>query len=75
MIRDDAAHEVGVGVPERRHQLGERFFVELPDGAEHALLGFIGGAESRLRHPRDLIQTHDPVHWWKWERQGKRSQT
>lgn len=63
MIGDDAAHEVGVGVPERGHQLGERFFVELPDGPKHALLGLIRGAECRLRHPRDLVQTHDPVHW------------
>ena len=65
VIWNDAAHKVRVGVAERRHQLGERFFVELPDCTKHALLGFIGRAKSCLRHPRDLIQTHDPVHWWK----------
>lgn len=63
MIGDDAANEVRVGVSEGCHQLGQRFFVELPDGTKHALLGFICGAKSCLSHTSDLIQTHDTVHW------------
>lgn len=63
MVGNDAANEVGVGVAESRHQLGERLFVELADGSEHALLGFIGRAKSCLRHPRDLIQAHNSIHW------------
>lgn len=65
VIWNDAANEVRVGVPEGRHQLGERLFVELPDGPEHALLGLIRRAKGGLRHARHLIQTHDTVHWWK----------
>lgn len=63
VIRNDAANEVGVGVAESSHQLGEGFFVELPDGAKHALLGFICGAKSCLSHTSNLIQTHDAIHW------------
>lgn len=63
MIWNDAAYEVGVGVSEGCHELGERLFVELPDGAEHALLGFICRAKSCLSHASDLIQTYNSVHW------------
>lgn len=70
VIRNDAANEVGVGVSESCHQLGERLFVELPDGSEHALLGFIRRAKSCLSHTSDLIQTYNSVHWGK-ERRGE----
>lgn len=63
MVRNDAANEVGVGVPESCHELGEGLLVELPDGSEHALLGFIRGAKSCLSHASDLIQTYNAVHW------------
>lgn len=51
MVGDDAAHKVGVGVPQSGHQPGERLLVELAHGAEHALLGFVGGPKGRLTHP------------------------
>lgn len=38
MVRDYAAEEVGVGVPQRGHQFGERLLVKLTDGPEHSLL-------------------------------------
>lgn len=62
MVGDDAAHEVGVGVAERGHQLGEGLFVELAHGAEHALLGLVGRAKGRLGDARDLVQPHDAIH-------------
>ena len=37
VIGDDAAHEVGIGVPQRRHQARELLFVELTHRAEHTL--------------------------------------
>lgn len=63
VVGDDAAHEVGVGVAERGHQLGERLLVELAHGAEHALLGLVGRAKGRLGDARDLVQPHDAIHW------------
>lgn len=62
VVGDDAANKVGVGVPQRGHELGERLLVELADRAKHALLGFVGGTESRLIHPGHLVQAHDTVH-------------
>lgn len=38
VVRDYAAEEVGVGVPQRGHQFGERLLVKLTDGPEHSLL-------------------------------------
>lgn len=38
VVGDDAAEEVGVGVPQRGHQFGERLFIKLTDGPEHSLL-------------------------------------
>lgn len=38
VVRDYAAEEVGVGVPECGHQFGERLLVKLSDGSEHPLL-------------------------------------
>lgn len=69
MIWNDAANEVGVGVAESGHQLGERLLVELPDGSEHALLGFICRAKRGLSHPSDLIQTYNSVHWGRERRE------
>lgn len=63
VVGDDAAHEVGVGVAERGHQLGEGLLVELPHGAEHPLLGLVGRAKGRLRDAGDLVQPHDAIHW------------
>lgn len=62
VVGDDAAHEVGVGVSESGHELGQLLLVELADCAEHALLGFVRGAEGRLVHPGHLVQAHDPIH-------------
>ena len=63
VVGDDAAYEVGVGVPQRGHEAGEGLLVQLPHRAEHALLRLVGGAERRLRHARHLVQSHDAVHW------------
>ena len=63
VVGDDAAYEVGVGVPERGHEAREGLLVELSHRAEHPLLGLVGGAERRLRHARHLVQSHDAVHW------------
>lgn len=70
MIWNDAANEVGVGVSESCHQFGERLLVELPNSTEHAFLGFICRAKSRLSHTGDLIQTYNAVHWGE-ERRGQ----
>ena len=66
VVGDDAAQEVGVGVPERGHELGERLLVQLAHRAEHALLGLQprrperhGTAALPAGH---LVQTHDPLH-------------
>lgn len=62
MVRDDAADEVGVGVPQRGHQLGQLLLVELPHGAEHALPRLEGPGQRRLRHAGHLVQADDAVH-------------
>lgn len=49
MVGDDAAEEVGVGVPQRGHQLGERLLVQLADGPEHSLLRLQSGRSERDR--------------------------
>ena len=57
MVGDDAADEIGVGVPEGLHELGQLFLVELRHGAEHALPGAgakLGVAHGLLRHANDL---------------------
>lgn len=61
VVGDDAANKVGVGVSQRGHQLGQLLLVQLPHSAEHALLGLVGGAERRLVHPGNLVQTHDSI--------------
>lgn len=43
VVWDDTAQEVGVRVPQRGHQLGERLLVELADCPEHSLLGLESG--------------------------------
>ncbi|KAF3846906.1 hypothetical protein F7725_003984 [Dissostichus mawsoni] len=53
VVGDDAADEVGVGVPQRGHELGQLLLVQLTHGPEHPLLGLIGGTERRLVHPRN----------------------
>ena len=70
VVGDDAADEVGVGVPQRGHELGQLLLVQLTHGPEHPLLGLIGGTERRLVHPRNLVQTHDPVHWREGKQRG-----
>lgn len=37
MIGDDAAHKVGVRVPQGDHQIGQLFLVQVGDGPEHTL--------------------------------------
>ena len=61
MVGDDAADEVGVGVPERGHELGQLLLVQLPHRAEHALARLEG--PRHLGHPSHFVQTHDAVHW------------
>lgn len=63
VIWNDAANKIGIGVSERCHQLGERFFVQLPNSTKHALLGLVCRAKSSLCYSSDLIQTHDTIHW------------
>lgn len=63
MVGDDAADKVGVGVSQCGHQFGQLLLVQLPHGAEHALLGLVGGAKCRLIHACNLVKTHDPVDW------------
>lgn len=62
MVGDDAAHEVGGGIAQRGHQLPQLLLVELPHGAEHALLGLGGAGQRALRHLGHLVQAHDAVH-------------
>lgn len=62
VVRDDAADEVGVGVPQRGHQLGQLLLVELPDSAEHALPRLEGPGQCCLRHAGHLVQADDAVH-------------
>lgn len=61
MVGDDTADKVGVGVPQSGHELGERLLVELANGTKHALLGFIGGSEGCLTHPRHLVEADNTV--------------
>lgn len=63
MIWNDAANKIGISVSERCHQLGERFFVQLANSAEHALLGLVRRAKSGLCYSSDLIQTNNTIHW------------
>lgn len=63
VVGNDAADKIGVGVPQRGHQLGQLLLVQLAHGAEHALLGFVRGTECRLVHAGDLVQADDVVHW------------
>lgn len=49
VVGDDTAQEVGVGVPQRGHQLGERLLVQLADRAEHPLLCLEPGPSERDR--------------------------
>ena len=60
VVGDDAADEVGVGVPQRGHELGQLLLVELAHRAEHALTGLEG--TGHLGHARHFIHTHDAVH-------------
>ena len=69
VVGDDAAEEVGVGVPQRGHQLRQRLLVKLTDGPEHSLLR-LQPRRSEIDRPavlsgRHLVQTHDSVHWTK----------
>lgn len=42
MVGNDAADEVGVGIPQGGHELGQLLLVQLPHGTEHALSGLEG---------------------------------
>lgn len=64
MVRDDAADKIGVGVPQRGHELGKRLLVELSHGAKHALFCFVGGTKGCLIHSCHLVQAHDTIDWW-----------
>lgn len=75
MVGDDAAHKVGVGVPQCGHELGERLLVELTHCAKHALLCFVGGTKGCLVHPSHLVQTHDTVDWFGKRRELVRAGT
>ena len=63
VVGDDAADKVGVGVPQRGHELGQGLLVQLAHRAEHALLGLVSGAERCVAHASHLVQAHDAVHW------------
>lgn len=74
MVGDDAAEEVGVGVPQRGHQLGERLLVQLADSPEHSLLRLQSCRSERDRPAvfsrGHLVQTHDPVHCGEAQSEG-----
>ena len=63
VVGDDAADEVGVGVPQRGHEFGQLLLVQLPHRAEHALARLEGPGHCRLRHASHLVQANDAVHW------------
>ena len=63
VVGDDAADEVGVGVPQRGHEFGQLLLVQLPHRAEHALARLEGPGHCRLRHASHLVQADDAVHW------------
>ena len=62
MVGDDAADEVGVGVPESGHEVGQLLLVELAHGAEHALSDLCGPMHPPIRHPSNFVQAHNTVH-------------
>ena len=62
VVGDDAADEVGVGVPQRGHELGQLLLVQLSHRAEHALACLEGPWQRRLRHAGHLVQANDAVH-------------
>lgn len=67
MVGDNAPQEVGVGVPECGHQLGQRLFVELTNGPKHPLLRLQPSGSKRNGSAAlscwHLVQTHNPVDW------------
>lgn len=58
MIGNDAADEVGVGVPECRHQVTQLLLVQLTHSTEHALTGF----ECAMDGACHLIHADNTVH-------------
>lgn len=57
VVGDDAADEVGVGVPQGHHELGELFLVELAHHTEHSLscaCAELAVSHSLLGHTDDL---------------------
>lgn len=64
VVGDDAADKIGVGVPQCRHELGERLLVELSHGAKHAFFCFIGSTKGCLVHSCHLVQAHNAINWW-----------
>lgn len=67
MVGDDAPQEVGVGVPERGHQLREGLLVELTYSPKHSFLR-LQPSGSKWDRPAalscgHLVQTYYPVDW------------
>lgn len=75
MVGDDAANKVGIRVPQCGHQLWQLLLVQLSHGAEHALLGLVGGTKSCLIHASNLVQTHNSVDWLKNDTKKKKENT
>lgn len=61
MVRDDAADEVGVGVPECGHEVSQLLLIQLTHSAEHTLSAFKRSMHG-VRHSRHLIQANNTVH-------------
>lgn len=40
VVGDDAAHKVGIGVPQSGHEVSQLFLIQLTHSAEHTLPGF-----------------------------------
>ena len=57
VVGNNAANEVRICVPQRRHELGQLFLVELTDGSEHSLLGSL--AECRVVTALSDCHTND----------------
>ena len=61
MVRDDTADEVGLGVVQGCHELGQGLLVELAHCPEHSLLGLGGTGHGAVRHLGEGIQANNAV--------------
>lgn len=61
VVRDDTSDEVGLGVVQRGHELGQGLLVELTHGPEHALLGLGAAGHGAVGHLGHGLQAHHAV--------------